>query len=87
MDQALAIFLESSLTLATMSQAEYADNLGASLDLALETFGVALEKWRAFGFGLCRSLEIAWAFVTERRMSPHRIIEPVDVASNGDFGR
>jgi hypothetical protein len=50
-------------------------------------FGVSLEKWRAFGFGLCGGLEIAWAFVAERRMSPHRIIEPVDVASNGNFGR
>jgi hypothetical protein len=49
--------------------------------------GVALEKWRAFGFGLCGGLEIAWAFVAKRRMSPHRIIEPVDVASNGNFGR
>jgi len=67
--------------------AQFRERLQAFPQIGFEGTGVALEKWRAFGFGLCRSLEIAWAFVAERRMSPHRIIEPVDVASNGDFGR
>lgn len=47
--------------------------------------GLALEKWRAFGFRLCGGLECAGALIAQRRVSPQRIIEPVDVVSNSDF--
>ena len=48
--------------------------------------GLAPIKWRGMCSACCQLFELCRAEIVERRVSPHRVIETVDISGNGVFG-